>query len=239
MRSRTETGGSSRSARSKADRGASSRAAFSGADAGACIASTPISGRAPWFGLAPHKRTLQAFEHCIAHCGLTEWVQVHLGDSASVAAVWPAEPIDAVLIDGDHSYLGVLADFECWAAKVRPGGLILFDDVGGTKTELNELIAHLQAPKSVTSLGAVGEIAAFRRAETSPWELLAELSGLLATRRVTRPWDVAPLHATHAPANFRAAPRVAERRHRRGVHGRLLRPLRRGAVRLHRRDAIS
>ena len=111
-----------------------------------------------------HKRTLQAFEHCIAHCGLTEWVQVHLGDSASVAAVWPAEPIDAVLIDGDHSYLGALADFKCWASKVRPGGLILFDDVGGTKTELNELIEHLQALKSVTSLGAVGEIAAFRRA---------------------------------------------------------------------------
>ena len=33
---------------------------------------------------------------------------------------------------------------------------------------------------------------------------MAELSNLLSARRVTRPWDVAPLHATDAPANFRA-----------------------------------
>jgi predicted O-methyltransferase YrrM len=163
----------------------------------------PHLGAPPWFGLAPHKRTLGAFQKCLAHCGLTEWVQTHLGDSGSVAAVWPGEPIDAILIDGDHSYLGALADFECWAPKVRPGGLILFDDVGGTKAELNELVEHLKALESISSLGAIGEIAAFRRTETSSWALLAELSAVLAARRVPRPWDLSWLHATGAPAHYR------------------------------------
>lgn len=163
----------------------------------------PHLGAPPWFGLAPHKRTLGAFRKCVAHCGLGDWVQSHLGDSASVAAVWPGEGVDAVLIDGDHSYLGALADFECWGPKVKPGGLILFDDVNGSLAELSELVEQLKGLTSVSYVGAVGEIAVFRRGEAESWAMLAELSGLLAGRRVHRPWDLSFLHATGLPPNFR------------------------------------
>ena len=34
----------------------------------------PHLGAPPWFGLAPHKRTLAAFRKSVAHCGLNPWV---------------------------------------------------------------------------------------------------------------------------------------------------------------------
>jgi predicted O-methyltransferase YrrM len=40
--------------------------------------------------------------------------------------------VDLLFIDGDHSYDGVLADFENYAPLVRPGGLIAFHDVEST-----------------------------------------------------------------------------------------------------------
>lgn len=37
---------------------------------------------------------------------------------------------DLVLIDGDHSYEGVAADFELYGPMVKPGGALIFDDYG-------------------------------------------------------------------------------------------------------------
>src|SRR5262249_45700947 len=140
----------------------------------------PHLGAPPWFGLAPHKRTLDAFRRAVGHCGLEPWVVCHLGDSASLAAVWPGEPGDAGFIAGRHSFLGALADFECWAPKVRPGGLVLFDDVAGTLSELDAAVALVKGLRSVAYLGAVDGVAAFRRNEVEPWAMLAELSESLA-----------------------------------------------------------
>src|SRR5262245_52870797 len=39
------------------------------------------------------------------------------------------EPIDFLLIDGNHDYEAVLQDYEQWSPKVRPGGVIAFHDV--------------------------------------------------------------------------------------------------------------
>jgi predicted O-methyltransferase YrrM len=163
----------------------------------------PHLGAPPWFGLAPHKRTLKAFQRAVGRCGLEPWVVSHLSDSASLSAVWPGEPIDAVFIDGDHSFLGALGDFECWAPKVVPGGLILFDDVAGTLSELDEAVDLVKSLRSVCYLGSVDGIAAFRRNEVYSWAMLGELSAELGSRRVHRPWDLAPLHGTALPANYR------------------------------------
>lgn len=38
--------------------------------------------------------------------------------------------LQAVHIDGDHSYEGVMADCNLWLNKVNPGGYALFDDYG-------------------------------------------------------------------------------------------------------------
>ena len=39
------------------------------------------------------------------------------------------QQVDFLLIDGDHSYEGALADFISWYRLVRPGGLIAFHDI--------------------------------------------------------------------------------------------------------------
>jgi hypothetical protein len=163
----------------------------------------PHLGAPPWFGLAPHKRTLDVFKGVVGRCGLDRWVRPHLSDSASLAAVWPAEGVDAVLIDGDHSFLGALKDFEGWAPKVKPGGLVLFDDAGGPLAELNELIDLVRGLRSVSYAGIVDGIAVFERNPVDAWSMLDELSAALAARRVYRPWDLAPLHGTATPPRYR------------------------------------
>jgi hypothetical protein len=48
---------------------------------------------------------------------------------AAVRKILGAEPLDFLLIDGDHTYDGVKLDFENFAPLVRPGGLIAFHDI--------------------------------------------------------------------------------------------------------------
>jgi cephalosporin hydroxylase len=38
-------------------------------------------------------------------------------------------PVDVLHIDGDHSYQGVKADYEMYSPLVRPGGLVIVNDV--------------------------------------------------------------------------------------------------------------
>ncbi|HEY6149936.1 MAG TPA: class I SAM-dependent methyltransferase [Gaiellaceae bacterium] len=57
------------------------------------------------------------------------------GDSHSeetageLARVLGGEPLDALFIDGDHTYDGVRADFERYAPLVRSGGIVALHDV--------------------------------------------------------------------------------------------------------------
>jgi len=46
-----------------------------------------------------------------------------------VREVFGGEPVDAIFIDGDHSYDGVRRDYELYAPLVRPGGLVAFHDI--------------------------------------------------------------------------------------------------------------
>lgn len=39
------------------------------------------------------------------------------------------EPADFVFIDTDHTYEQTKKEFELWSKKVKPGGLLLFDDI--------------------------------------------------------------------------------------------------------------
>lgn len=42
------------------------------------------------------------------------------------------QPIDLLFIDGDHSGLGIAADFAMYSPLVRPGGVIAFHDIVGS-----------------------------------------------------------------------------------------------------------
>jgi hypothetical protein len=55
-------------------------------------------------------------------------VIVVVGRSAQVAAVWQA-PLGLVFIDGGHTEQAARLDYEGWAPKVAPGGLLAIHDV--------------------------------------------------------------------------------------------------------------
>ncbi len=73
-------------------------------------------------------RTLDAFEDQIRRAGMTDRVTPLVGMSGEVAERYAGGPIRMLLIDADHSYEGVRADFERWSPHVAPGGLIVFHD---------------------------------------------------------------------------------------------------------------
>lgn len=55
-------------------------------------------------------------------------VHLHLGDSSTNLAAFPDETFDWIYIDGDHSEAGVRRDADCAARKIKPDGLLVFND---------------------------------------------------------------------------------------------------------------
>lgn len=170
---------------------------------GRLVSVDPHLGGPPWTGMGPHQRTLEKFKTNSKYCGVADWVESRVGDSAAVAATWHAEPVTSVFIDADHSYLGALKDFECWVPKLAPGGLALFDDADDPYLpELLELIEDLKQCRSVRFLGQVQGVAVFRREPTPVTDLLSELSRLAARKGLYRPWDMTAVHALPVPPGY-------------------------------------
>lgn len=55
-------------------------------------------------------------------------LKTHIGDSSSNMAKMPDGYFDMVYIDGDHEYEGVLRDIEATLPKMKPGGVMIFND---------------------------------------------------------------------------------------------------------------
>lgn len=53
---------------------------------------------------------------------------LHVGDSSTNLARFPAEHFDLIYVDGDHSYEGVVKDILAAEAKLRPGGHMVLND---------------------------------------------------------------------------------------------------------------
>jgi cephalosporin hydroxylase len=65
----------------------------------------------------------------------THGATVYIGDSHDPATLkWltgqlAGRPLDVLVLDGDHLYGGVWADWDMYAMLVRPGGLVLLHDI--------------------------------------------------------------------------------------------------------------
>jgi predicted O-methyltransferase YrrM len=66
----------------------------------------------------------------LGRLGLVDRVELVIADSRSVAL--PADPLALLLIDGDHRYEGVRADWRHWREAIAPGGHVLFHDAVDT-----------------------------------------------------------------------------------------------------------
>lgn len=68
----------------------------------------------------------QALKNVLKRFGLSHKVELIVQDSTSVKT----EPnsYDLIFIDGDHTYEGVMKDYEHWKYAVKPGGHLLFHD---------------------------------------------------------------------------------------------------------------
>jgi predicted O-methyltransferase YrrM len=79
--------------------------------------------------LAEGGSTLPVFQANLSAQGLTEQVDLHVGDSITVARDWRG-PVRLLFLDGDHSYEATRGDYHAWSRHLVPGAVIGFHDVG-------------------------------------------------------------------------------------------------------------
>jgi predicted O-methyltransferase YrrM len=72
--------------------------------------------------------TLPVFRRTIHDAGLEGTVVAVVGESATVARWWQT-PLALLFIDGGHGSEPAHRDYEAWAPKVQPGGLLAIHDV--------------------------------------------------------------------------------------------------------------
>lgn len=72
--------------------------------------------------------TLPELRRTLRRAGLEDCVVPVIGASATVAKWWGAAP-GMVFIDGGHSMAAAQADYDGWAHRIAPGGLLAIHDV--------------------------------------------------------------------------------------------------------------
>ena len=73
------------------------------------------------------------------------------GDSQVEAKTWRHGKINALYIDGDHEYLGVLKDMVSWFPHLASGATVMFDDFNdktGVKKAVEEILTWHSAFKN-------------------------------------------------------------------------------------------
>jgi predicted O-methyltransferase YrrM len=93
------------------------------------VAIDPHTGAPPWFPAIPPSFTLKEFENNLNTADVSTNITSFITDSFQAARIWPALPIRVLFLDADHSFEGLLADYEQWIEKLVVGGILLIDDV--------------------------------------------------------------------------------------------------------------
>jgi predicted O-methyltransferase YrrM len=98
---------------------------------------------------------------------LDEDVHLVVGDSTTVEQ--PADPLDFLFIDGDHSYEGARADLRRWGPRLRPHGHLLLHDAvdtggyGNYYPGVARVVEEVLAEPDFEQLGVAGTIVHLRR----------------------------------------------------------------------------
>lgn len=90
-----------------------------------------FGGGYPWWKRVPYR----AFARPAQRLDLIR-ADSHSQDTVErVRTMLGGEPLDFLMIDGDHTYEGVKRDFESYAPLVRPGGVVALHDIVPNRVE--------------------------------------------------------------------------------------------------------
>lgn len=67
---------------------------------------------------------IRVFHDNLRRAGLANWVSTHQGPAEQIGSGWSV-PIDMIFMDGDQSPEGVLAAYQSWSPRLKPGGLLV------------------------------------------------------------------------------------------------------------------
>lgn len=85
-------------------------------------------------------------ENACQELGISEYVKLICADT-TVAAAGITFPIDILHIDGNHSRWNAVRDVTVWTDKVKPGGIIYFDDEDWDTTKNAQELLLLKCKK--------------------------------------------------------------------------------------------
>lgn len=98
----------------------------------------------------PHMReryTTADYRTALRHLhatGVSHKTTILITTSTKAALQWSGPPIGLLVIDGEHRYGPVLADYRAWTPHLTPGATIAFDDYGGSVgTQVKQAVDHL------------------------------------------------------------------------------------------------
>ena len=121
-------------------------------------------------------------------------VFLHEGDSSSLLNQMPDEYFDWIYIDADHSYSGVVKDVEVAKFKIKPNGLLVFNDYMiyspiedmqyGVNRAVNDLCLNENFEMVYFAFNVAGyHDVCLRRRGSLPWRLARSLRAKLQRMR--------------------------------------------------------
>lgn len=83
--------------------------------------------------------------------------RIHVGTSTAVAAEWTGPQVDLLVIDGEHRYRSVMADWAAWSPHLAEDAIVAFDDYGGRVGEqVIRAVTDLEERGALTVVEHVG-----------------------------------------------------------------------------------
>ncbi|MHC5108680.1 MAG: class I SAM-dependent methyltransferase [Planctomycetota bacterium] len=99
--------------------------------------------------------TLTEFRRTLRRAGVSDGVTPLIGLTTEMAPLYPGCKASVILVDADHSFEGVRADFESWWDHLADGGLMIFHDhlMPDVARCIDEVVLH--HPQVVAAPGLV------------------------------------------------------------------------------------
>ncbi len=115
--------------------------------------------------------TFRIFRKTISDLGLEDTVIPIVARSEVVAGSW-GTPLGMVFIDGGHTFEAAIADYNCWAPHILPGGFLAIHDIFPDPSKGGQAPRHIYnlalASGLFTELPMINTLGILKRKEIRP-----------------------------------------------------------------------